>query len=591
MLQSIIHGIKYGIAGNKPLIISEWVISALYDLSPLLFSVIWAYMIDIAVKGIQNGDLDIKSMLIPFILYASIEIAKSVFSRLRDYLQNIVFDKLETKVHTDVIQKYSSLDVQSLEDPEVNRLFQIIRGPYEWRIRGLLSTIGKLLSAFILILSSSIILVSISPIIFIIIIASAIPSLVINMKFSAIGWGIWREDADKQRKFNINKEFLLEKDNLIEASINNIAPHLVSVIKSILDQYHKKRIPLLKNRAIYMLLADLVRIVGSVFSVYILIQSTLSGDISIGDLVLGASIFLSFSNSLSSLLYEFTETHSAGLFMKDFLKFMQLKNKGVKGHIVIPKYDLPPKIEFKNVSFKYPQTKRVILDNISFNIQPGAKVALVGENGAGKTTLIKLLTKFYETTSGDIMIENQNLSDIEAESWEKNLGLLTQHFNTYKAFNVGENISFGDMDKKVLQSNIEDAAVKSKVDTFVNKYPNRYNQLLSTQFDDGVDPSWGQWQRIGIARTFYRNPSIIILDEPTSAIDAQAEFEIFQNINKQTEGKIVIYVSHRYSTVRNADVIFVLKDGTIIEKGTHEQLIEIDGEYAKNFKLQASGYN
>lgn len=590
MLKDLINGIKYGTTGNRILIISEWVISALYDLSPLLFSIIWAYLIDTAIEGIQNDNLKLEQMIIPFALYAILETVKSIFSRLRDYLQNRIFDRLETKVHTEVIGKYASLDVQSLEDPEVNRLFQIIRGPYEWRIRELLATIGKLLSAILLILSSSAILFGISPMIFFIVIVSSIPSLILNMKFSSIGWGIWREDADKQRKFNLNREFLLNRDNLIEASVNNIAPHLVSVIKSILDNYHKKRKPLLRNRAVYMFLADLVRVAGSVLSVYILIQSALSNTISVGELILGASIFLSFSTSLGALLYEITETHSAGLFITDFLKFMNLKPKVKQGNIKIEKYEEPPLIEFKNVSFKYPNTERLILDNVSLEIQPGMKVALVGENGAGKTTLIKLLVKFYDITSGQILINGDDLSDIESESWERNIGLLTQHFNTYKAFSVEDNIKFGDINKESTNDEIFGAAEKARVTSFVRKYPNKFKQLLSAQFDDGVDPSWGQWQRIGIARTLFRNPPIIILDEPTSAIDAQAEFEIFQNINKQTEGKTVIYVSHRYSTVRNADVIFVLKDSKIIESGNHQELLEEDGEYAKNFKLQASGY-
>jgi len=590
MLKNIFNGIKYGTSGNRLFIISEWIISALYDLSPLLFSIIWAYLIDIAIDGIQNNNLSIEIILLPFILYGLLEILKSIFSRVRDYLQNRIFDKLESKVHTEVIGKYSSLDVQSLEDPEVNRLFQVIRGPYEWRIRGLISTVGKLISAFILILMSSIILLNILPIIFLIIILSSIPSLIINMKFSSIGWGIWREDADKQRKFNLNREFLLNRDNLVEASVNNISPHLVSVIKEILHNYHEKRRPLLRNRALFMFFADLIRVTGSIISVYVLIQSALNETISIGELILGASIYLSFAASLSSFLYELTETYSAGLFMTDFLKFMNLRPKVKQGNVEIKKYDTPPYIKFEKVSFKYPNTDRMILKEISLDIDPGMKVALVGENGAGKTTLIKLLVKFYDLTSGRILIDGQDLSDIETESWEKNIGLLTQHFNTYQAFNLEENIRFGDIDKKYSNKEIINAAEKAKVTSFVEKYSNGFKQLLSAQFDDGVDPSWGQWQRIGIARTLFRDPPIIILDEPTSAIDAQAEYEIFQSINRQTKGKTVIYVSHRYSTVRNADKIFVLKDSHIEESGNHNELIELGGEYSKNFKLQASGY-
>jgi len=590
LVRNVIKGLKYGTNGNRSIIYFDWFIRSVSDLAPLLFSVIWAQLIDSSIKGIQSGNLDFKILLFPFILYGIIELSKAVLTWLDEYLQNRIFDILELKLHVDVIKKYASLDVQSLEDPEVNRLFQVIRGPYDWRIRHLIFTFGRLLSATLLIGTSAFVLLQISPLVMVIIIASAIPSVLINMKFGSISWGIWHEDANKHRKFNLTREFLLEKNNLIEASINNIVPHLVGVIRKILNDYHEKRKPVLRKRAYMMLLGDIVRIVGSVGSVYLLIILALESKISIGQLVLGSSVFISFSGSLSSFLYELTETFNSGLFIEDFMKFLGLQSKMKVGVIKLSKTEKPPRIEFENVSFKYPNTDRLILKDIDLLIEPGMKVALVGENGVGKTTLIKILSRFYELDNGRILIDGQDLSDIDTECWEKNLGLLTQHFNTYPAFNVEENIYFGDVSKKLNKREIIEAAEKAHVTNFVNKYPKGFDQLLSIQFEGGIDPSWGQWQRLGIARTLYRNPSIIILDEPTSAIDAQAEYEIFQNINDQTEGKTVIYVSHRYSTVRNADLICVLKDGYIVERGTHSELMRLNGEYAKNFNLQAKGY-
>lgn len=590
MIKSIISGIKYGLKDNKSIILFDWLVRSVSDLSPLLFSIIWAKLIDTSISGIQNDNLSFNLLLIPFILYGTIELVKSIMTWLDGYLENRIFDILELKVHIDVIGKYSSLDIQSLEDPEVNRIFQVIRGPYEWRIKHLIFTVGRLISASLLIMASAFILLKISPFVMIIVVFSAIPSVIINMKFGSISWGIWHEDANKQRKFNLTREFLLNKENLIEASINNISPHLVNVLREILNNYHQKRKPVLRKRAIMMLLGDCVRIVGSVFSVYFLITLALEKSISIGELILGSSVFISFSGSLSSFLYELTETYNSGLFMQDYQKFMGLKAKMKQGEIKLKKFDIPPRIEFRDVTFKYPNTTRTILKNINLEIEPGMKVALVGENGVGKTTLIKILARFYPLQEGRILIDNKDLSEIENESWEQNLGLLTQHFNTYPAFTVKENIAFGDISKEANDEAVAEAADKANVSNFVSKYKNGFEQLLSIQFDDGIDPSWGQWQRLGIARTLYRNPPIIILDEPTSAIDAQAEYEIFQNINKQTEGKTVIYVSHRYSTVKNADMICVLKDGSIIENGTHQELMAINGEYAKNFSLQAKAY-
>ena len=591
MLKEIIKGLKYGLNSHKFLISSQWVLNAINQATPLLFAIIWAKLIDTAINGIQNNTLTFSLMIVPFILYGVIEIVRSLTGKLDDALQTIIYDKLELKVHADVVKKYSSLDIQSLEDPEVNRLFQVIRESYDWRIRQLIFTFGRVLTAFVILSISAFILFNVSPLVMIIIVVSSIPSVLANMKFGSISWGIWHADAHKFRKFNLTREFLLNKDNLIEASINNISPHLVGVVKEILNSYHQKRKPVIKKRFFVMILTDIIGIVGSIYSVYLLINLALTGTITIGSLILGSSIFLSFSSGLASFLYELTELYNSGLFLKDFNSFMNLKPKISKGNIILEKFDTPPTIEFKNVSFTYPNTDKIVLKDIDLIIEPGMKVALVGENGVGKTTLIKLLSRFYMLDNGSIEINGQDLANIETESWEQNLGLLTQHFNTYPAFTVEENIYFGNISKEIDDKEIESAAQKANVTGFVNKYKNKFKQILSIQFKDGIDPSWGQWQRLGIARTLYRNAPVIIFDEPTSSIDAQAEYEIFENINNSTKGKTVIYVSHRYSTVRNADLICVLKDGRIIESGNHQDLIKMNGEYAKNFKLQAQGYS
>ncbi len=591
MFKNVIAGLKYGLSSNKFLIISQWILNATNQSTPLLFSIIWATLIDTAINGIQNDSLTFSLMIVPFILYGVIEITRSVTGKLDDALQTIIYDKLELKVNTEVVEKYSSLDIQSLEDPEVNRIFQVIRESYEWRIRHLIFTFGRVLSASIILGISAFILFNISPLVTLIVVATSIPSVLAKMKFGSIDWGIWHADADKFRKFNLTKDFLLNKENLIEASINNISPHLVGVLREILHSYHQKRKPVIKKRFYMMILTDLVGIVGAIYSVYLLINLALTGTITIGSLILGSSIFLSFSSGLGSFLYEITELYSSGLFMKDFNTFMQLKPKIPTGNVILSRFETPPTIELKNVSFKYPNTDREILKDIDLTIKPGMKVALVGENGVGKTTLIKLLSRFYMLDNGRIEINGENLVNIETESWEQNLGLLTQHFNTYPAFTVEENIYFGNVSKKIDSEGIEKAAAQANVTSFASKYSNGFKQILSIQFEDGVDPSWGQWQRLGIARTLYRNPPVLIFDEPTSAIDAQAEYEIFENINNYTKGKTVIYVSHRYSTVRNADLICVLKNGRIVESGDHRSLIQLNGEYAKNFKLQAKGYS
>jgi len=252
------------------------------------------------------------------------------------------------------------------------------------------------------------------------------------------------------------------------------------------------------------------------------------------------------------------------------------------------KLDRIPKVEFKNVSFSYPDTKELVLKDVSFTIDPKENIAIVGPNGAGKTTIVKLLCRFYDVTAGAILIDGVNIKNVSLQEWYKFLGTLFQEFMHYN-FTVKENIMMGRpefTDKRLM---IE-AAEKSGAAEFIEKLPKKYNQLLGRQFEGGTELSQGQWQKIAIARAFYEGAPILILDEPTSAIDAEAEYEIFNNLLRFYKDKTLFLISHRFSTVRNANKIIVLNEGQVVEQGSHEELLSKAGLYAKMFKKQAIGY-
>jgi ATP-binding cassette subfamily B protein len=257
--------------------------------------------------------------------------------------------------------------------------------------------------------------------------------------------------------------------------------------------------------------------------------------------------------------------------------------------VAIPESPTPPLIEFKNVSFRYPKTERDILKDFNLTIQSGEKVALVGENGAGKTTLIKLLLRFYDATEGEILINGVNLKDVNLEEWHKYIGALFQDFIKYQ-FTFKENIYFGDLTKKQEEELLKEAIVRSGADKYLDTLPDKYDQIVGKMFEGGMDLSGGQWQKLALARAFYRNAPILVLDEPTSAIDAKAEYEIFQKVQSLQKDKTVVIISHRFSTVRNADRILVLDEGKILEEGSHEKLMKKKGLYAELFNIQAQGY-
>lgn len=276
--------------------------------------------------------------------------------------------------------------------------------------------------------------------------------------------------------------------------------------------------------------------------------------------------------------------------MTDFFAYLDTKSQILwpkKGVILTNK--IPPTIEFKNVSFKYPHSNHFVFKKLNLIIPSGQDIALVGENGAGKTTLIKLICRFYEPTSGQILINGHNLKTLNKNYWYGQLGILFQDFNRY-AYTVAENIQLGKKEDKISISNLDTYTKQAGAYDFIQKYTKKYNQILSKSYNGGTEPSGGQWQRLALARAFYRNANILILDEPTSAIDAKGEYEIFQKISKLQHKKTTIIVSHRFSTVRRADNIYVLQNGKIIESGNHQDLVKKRGLYYQMFTLQAKGY-
>ena len=269
---------------------------------------------------------------------------------------------------------------------------------------------------------------------------------------------------------------------------------------------------------------------------------------------------------------------------------MDLPRKIIPGKERILSKSGPPSIQFKNLTFKYPGRDEVVIDNLNLKINPGEHLAIVGENGAGKTTLINLLMRFYDPSNGDILVDEVPLKNIDLDDWYKRVGVLFQEFNSYH-FDAKTNIGVGDIERIKDMKGIIEAAKKSGANGFISEYKNKYDQILNRAFDDGIRPSWGEWQKIALARVFFKDAPVLILDEPTSAIDPKSEFEIFTKLFEFTKGKTVIIISHRFSTVRNAQRILVLNEGKVVEEGDHASLMRVkNGRYKKAFELQSLGY-
>ena len=315
----------------------------------------------------------------------------------------------------------------------------------------------------------------------------------------------------------------------------------------------------------------------------------------IGEFTLGTASFQmraldTFSGALDSMLGSVTYMNEFSIKMKDLIALFEMKPAVKDGNIKLPYLETPPEIEFKNVFFKYPKAKKFVFENLSFKINSGEEVALVGHNGAGKTTIVKLLARIYSVTSGEILINGININDLSINDWYKNLGVLFQEYNFYAHLSVKENIITGKPKEEVDEKKVIEAAKNADAHDFIMEYKNKYDQIMTEKIEGGIRPSTGQTQKIAIARFFYRNAPLAIFDEPTAAIDAVSEYKIFNRIYDFFENKTVIIISHRFSTVRNADRIIVIEKGKIVEQGSHDELVKKNGVYSKSYKLQAEGY-
>ena len=286
----------------------------------------------------------------------------------------------------------------------------------------------------------------------------------------------------------------------------------------------------------------------------------------------------------------YTALRERSIRIAEIKEVFEMKPNITDGAVVLPENETPPNITLKNVSFAYPRAETNVIKNLNLEIKPGEKIAIVGENGAGKTTLVRILSRFYKVSEGEILLDSTNINDIKIESWYKNLGVLFQDYNTYSPLTLKENIHLGNAHEKLDEERMIEAANKANVNSFLANFKNGYDQVLSEKFKGGTRPSTGQWQKIAIARFFYRNSPVVIFDEPTASIDAVSESEIFGQIYDFFKGKTVIIISHRFSTVRNADKIYVLDKGEIIESGSHDELMARKGKYHHAFTIQAEGY-
>lgn len=529
------------------------------------------------------------SWIIGFYLLASV--LKLGLKSFLDVKEAFLQIQMEGYIDLQISRKLTELDPATFENPEFQNLIAQLEGVkgtlqmYLGRFTGLIDAVFKFITA--------VIVVSVTfPLFAPLIIFATIPSYIVWERIRTKTWPYYVEKkAVVTRVTQYIKNLLSADSTSKESIIFQTGPVLLNKIKKEQHSYYKNFAKANDPWVMNIFLARIVQFGVFVYAQFLILSRVLQGTVSIGQFTLIFQQSLNLTLGAEEILNMYSSISARNKYLDKFFDFLETEKviASPSEPVAIPSKPEPPILEFKDVAFKYPGTERDILKNFNLTIQSGEKVALVGENGAGKTTLIKLLLRFYDVTEGEVLINGVNIKDVNLDDWHKYIGALFQDFIKYQ-FTFKENVYFGDLTKEHKEQLLREAIEKSGADKYIDALPDKYDQVVGKMFEGGIDLSGGQWQKLALARAFYRNAPILILDEPTSAIDAKAEYEIFQKVQSLQKDKTVVIISHRFSTVRNADRIFVLNEGKIVEEGGHESLIKKKGLYAELFEIQAQGY-
>jgi len=598
---------KNKISLKENLIIIRWSIQTTYKISPslsimlfissillnieqLLNAYLFAKVIDNLITVANNSTTFRTEQIIPIIIAVIIyNLIVNLIGQLNTYSIQQIADESVWRIPQLLYLKINNLGIQSLEEPDIVNLIQRAKETTQ-RVIEYSQNVFVFIAITLKVVLSGIIAISISPLLTAILIFALLPGLILDARYLKKIWAVFLNTTEERRKVNSSLALLSDANALHEiriiAAFNYLHEHYDNFINNYLNISKRIR----QKWRIYDYLSDSVLEVILAFGYLTIINSLISKVITVGTATFQIRSLISFRQSLGSFGSRIAYLQESGTRIKELKDVFYLNSSFKDGIINIPKLKKAPLIEIRNISFKYPNSDKYSIEGLSLQIKPGEKIAIVGENGAGKTTLVKLLCRIYQVEKGEILINGENINNLKIEDWYKNIGVLFQEYNKYDHLSVRENIAMGNTKKKQNLDEIKIAAREASADEFIENYNEKYEQVLSEKYRGGTRPSTGQWQKLAIARFFYRNAPLIIFDEPTAAIDAVSESNIFKEVYNFFKGKSVIIISHRFSTVRQADKIYVLNQGKIIEHGTHNELLKLNGKYSYAFNTQAKGY-
>ena len=513
----------------------------------------------------------------------------NVFTRIVDFTDQLLADKYTRHVSIQVMRHAAELDVIAYEDPEFYDRLERARVQATDRL-AMIQMLGRLEQQVITTVTLSIGIVYYSPWLLLLLIAGVLPAFLGESHFAFLGYAKNFRQTVMRRQMDYLRQVGGSKEAAKELKLFGLSSFLTDRFRRLAEQVYHENVALSKRKLIAGAFLSILGTLGY-YSAYVwVIWRTVTGVLSIGSLYFLAGAILQASSNIQQIFSTLSGVADQALFLTDLLAFFEMQPmiRSKAGALPAPRPILRG-FEFRNVSFAYPGSPRLVLRSLNFTLSAGERIALIGENGEGKTTIVKLMTRLYDPTEGQVLLDGIDLREYNLEDLYREIGVIFQDFMRYE-MTARENIAVGRIEDIDNLPAVKTAAHKSLADEVIARLPTKYDQMLGRRFEMGVDLSGGEWQKLALARAYLRDAQLLILDEPTAALDARSEYEVFERFAELTEGKMALFISHRFSTVRMADRIVVLAGGQIAEDGSHQQLMALGGRYSEMFELQAASY-
>lgn len=556
---------------------------------PVVMLYVGKLIIDEVVVQIAAEEAALRVLWTYVALEFGLALLSDILNRLITLTDALLGDLFANKSSVQLMEKAATMDLVQFEDSAFYDKLERARRQTTGRVV-LMSLVLSQMQDIVSIIFLASGLVIFEPILLAILVVAILPSFISESYFSKTGYSLVRSWTPERRELDYLR-YIGATDTLAkEVKVFDLSNFITTRFADLADKYYRANRKHAIQRTFWGTILHAIGDIAYYGAYVVIILRTVAGIISLGDMTFLSGTFAKLRNQLQAILSRFTQITQNTLYLQDYFDFMQIQ-PGItdeKDAIEFPTV-IREGIRFVNVGFKYPNTDVWALRNLTFEVKAGEKLALVGENGAGKTTLVKLITRLYDPTEGTIFVDGIDLRKYSLLSLRRNIGVIFQDFVKFY-LKASENIAIGNIESLEERERIISSAEKSLADQVINALPGQYDQMLGRRFEGGMDLSGGQWQKIALARAYMRDSQILILDEPTAALDARAEYEVFQRFTELTSGKTAILISHRFSTVRMADRILVLEKGMLKELGTHEELLGQEGLYAELFNLQAAGY-